>query len=575
MIAIVSSLLGGCTDVSVPKAKSTTGRMPTVAEVPDQDETVRGTEDPPVVTLELGSRLSERRLSRTEELPSSIIIPNTNLNAVPVTAALQAVLTGTDVSLSWEAGTFESRLVSVTNLSGPLPKVVEKICASAKVFCGYRRGLLELKEKETFIIDLPAMPTKNSATGAATNTMADTISELAGEKVRLDTQGGNLLYSSDVDGHEHVREYLEQLRHGRPLVVMQMYIWEVTLDRGRGTGINWSSFSLDKFGGRNQLVTLQDGLSGFTSLASPGVSLGAKLAGKIDANVVLQFLSTQGQVQTISNPQLTFVSGSSAEFRVGGKQRYISQVGTLSSVSGTASSSSSSNTVSTESLDTGLKVSVGGTLESGVISAVLDLELQDVISLNPTTMENGTTVDLPETSERKVSTSLRVRPGDNLVLAGLVTSRDTNDRDGIPLPFGASIPTFAHDEMKNTELVILVKPSVVKFADSEEDTSAKKPTKAKTTSKPPEVEAVMIDKDGSKPIAMPSESVQPVPLQPAVKPELMVSSPPAAPLSNTPISPGADGAIVDKRLLQRGFSHAYDDLQSPVSPYGSSYGGVR
>jgi len=565
----------GCTEVDVPKAKDGTGRMPMVAEIPDTDETVRGTEDPPIVTLELGSRLKDRRLTRTEELPGSIIVPNTNLNAVPVTAALQAVLAGSDVSLSWEAGTFETRLVTVTNLSGSLPKVVEKICASARVFCSYRSGLLELKEKETFIIELPSVPTKNSATGAATNTMADTISDLAGDKVKIDQQGGNLLYTTDVEGYEHVREYLNQLRHGRPLIVMQMYIWEVALSKDKATGINWKSFSIGKIGSNVENVALS-GATAFSSVASPGVSLGAKLTGKLTADTVLQFLATQGQVQTVSSPQLTFVSGSNAEFRVGGKQRYISQVGTLSSVSGSTSGSSSSNTVSTDSIDTGLKVTVGGALDSGVISAVLDLEIQDVVSLNPTVMTNGTTVDLPETAERKVTTSLRVRPGDNLVLAGLVSSRDTNDRDAIPLPFGVRLTTFGHDQVKNTELVILVKPSVVMFASAaDEDKASLKKTMRADEGRGPAQQAVMIDKDGSQPINLPPVTAQPVALQPASsRPELMVPSQPALALPELPATPEQEGSPVDKRMLQRGFSHAFDELQSPSPVYGAASGGV-
>ena len=300
-----------------------------MAEVPEADETVRGTDDPPVVTLELGSRLKERRLTRNEDLPANIIVPTTNLNAVPVGTALQAVLAGTDVSLSWDTGGLGDRLVTVTNLSGPLPRVVEKICASARLFCSYRSGLLELKETETFVIELPAVASSSTG-GAAANTMAETIGKLAGKDVQTDTQGGNLIYSKDVAGHEKVSEYIEQLRNGRPLVVMQMYIWEVTLDKRNTVGINWKSFKLPDIGGSGNMLRLASAAaSGFTALTnnpSPGVSLGAKLSGAVDADSVLQFLSTQGQVQTISNPQLTFASGSSAEFRVGGKRNYVSQV---------------------------------------------------------------------------------------------------------------------------------------------------------------------------------------------------------------------------------------------------------
>ncbi len=567
LITVLSvGVLLGCTiNGDFPQAKPTTGRLPQVAEVPEAEETVRGAEDPPIVKLKMGTRLRERKLSQADELPTGIVIPNTNLRSVPVTAALQAVLEGTEVSLSWDAGSFDSRLVTVTNLSGPLPTVVQKICASAKVFCSYRGGLLEIKDKETFIIDLPSIPTKAAASSAATNTMADTIGDLAGEKVKIDAQGGNLIYTTDVEGYERVRQYLDQLRHGRPLIVLQLYIWEVTLNGDNATGINWKSFSLDAVRNGMQEYALSSLTTGFTSLTSPGVSIGATLKGRVDAEAVLQFLKEQGQVQTISSPQLTFVSGSNADFRVGGKQRYISQVGQLtSSVAGTGSSSGGvgTNTVSTDSIDTGLTVVVGGSYEGGIISAILELTTQDVISLNPTNAGSGVTINLPETSERKVSTSIRVRPGDNLVMAGLVTSRDVNDREGVPLPFGAGqINSYSRDQLKNTELVILVKPSIVLFEEglAEAADSYLSPSTQKVTASVGVSDAVMIDKDGTKILSLPS--TQPQAALPLYNTESAV---PASSFSETmrAYAPQAqDGAVVDRRLLQRGFSHAFDEMR--------------
>lgn len=555
ILATAVVCLTGCSFVDVPDAKSTTGRPPSVAEIPEPDETVRGANDPPIVTLKLGSRLHERRLTRTESLPGGIIVPTTNLNAVPVAAALQAVLAGTDVSLSWDTEAFGDRLVTVTNLSGPLPQVVDKICASAKVFCGYRDGLLEMKEKETFIVELPAVPSLKGSK-AASNSMAEMIGTLSGEKVKIDQDGGNLVYTTDVVGQENVRQYLKELRHGRPLVVMQLYIWEVSLNKENAAGINWSSFSLPDIGKGAVEIALA-GSTGFSSLTSPGVSLGATLSGNVNADSVLQFLYTQGQVQTISNPQLTFVSGATAEFRVGGKQRYISEVGELTS--SVSSSTSNSNTVSTDELETGLTVSIGGSYESGVISAMMQIEMEDVVSLNPTTMDNGSIIDLPETTERMVNTSMRVRPGDNLVLAGLVSSRDANDKEGIPLPFGLSASTYHRDQLDNSEIVILVKPSIVLFVDSEEaeapsHTASRPQAKAKEVSVEELPDAVLIDKDGSKTLALPMASLEPTPSL----------------LSATPLATGSgDGAPVGKNLLQRGFSYAYDSMLAP-----SSQGGV-
>ncbi len=587
MMTLAASL-SGCFGGGIPDAKETGGRNPQVAEVPSQDETVRGEDDPPVVTLDLGSSLHDRRLSEGDELPATIIIPTTNLNAVPITAALQAVLAGTDVSLAWNADTLGDRLVTVMNLSGPLPGVVEKICAAARVFCSYRHGSLELQEKETFVVGLPPIAKAVSGSGGttqqsgATNSMVETINQLISGKAQVDEQGGNIIYTTSVDGEERVKRYLEQLRNGRPLIVLQVYVWEVTLNRENGAGINWSSAKLKDLGPGFAKLALA-GTSAFTSLnqQSGSMSLGAVTTGRLNTTSLLSFLSTQGTVQTVSNPQVTFVSGSGAELKIGGKQRYISQVGQLvntNNTSGTSNNTTASigtNTVSTDSIDTGLRITVNGAYESGVVLANLELELTNLVSLNPTASGGGT-IDLPSTTDQKINTVIRVRPGDNLVMAGLVTSKDEKTRQGIPLGEEGRVPTYGDEQFENHELVIVVKPSVVLFSDANATADARK--KAKEA---PPMNAVLIDKDGSHAIAMPAAKASALPVQAEPsKPELMVAVPSAGaapiPLAAMPARDASpDSAPVDGHLMQRGFSHAFDELLQPVTGPAMSKNEVR
>ncbi len=593
LLVITAVAVAACAGSDITLAKRATGRNPQVGEVPDPDETVRGDTDPPIVTLDLGKALHEYRLSGSEELPSGIIIPTTNLNAVPITSALQAILSGTDVSMSWDTGELGDRLVTVYNLSGPLPKVVDKICSAAKVFCDYRHGSLELAEKETFIVALPptakgintsttATSTTGSSSGSTStslsssstaNSMVDAISQLTGDKVQIDDAGGNVIYTTTVDGEDRVKQYLMQLRNGRPLVVLQMHIWEVTLNRENSQGINWSQFQLPKISAASTALALSS-TTALTSQSqtSGNVSVGAITTGALNTNSVISFLGTKGRVQTISSPQVTFVSGSSAELKVGGTQRYISQVGQLvastnvSGTTGTSSGSSSgtngvgSNTVSTDSIDTGLTVDVAGSYENGVVFATLALSLKNLVSLNPTSSGGGT-IDLPQTTDEKINTVIRVRPGDNLVLAGLVSSNDTNTRQGIPLGETSSVPLYGDDILQNHELVVIIKPSIVLFSDHQFTEEAKK----QETSKPLP-DAVVIDKDGSRTVTLPqtgagSGQVATSSSLTQVQPELMVpASSSQGPIGYVPISQSEEGAPVDKRLMQRGFSHAFDDL---------------
>ena len=573
MVGVLFLGLAGCSEIDISSPKQTAGRNPLVAEMPDANETVRGEDDPSIVTLEIGSTLREHRLSKGDDLPGRIVIPTTNLNAVPITAALQAVLSGTDISLAWDTGSLGDRLVTVMNLSGPLPNVVEKICSAAKVFCSYRHGSLEISDHETFIVALPPTAKSGSGTSAnSANSMIEAINQLIGSKAQVDEQGGNIIYTTDVLGEERAHQYLEQLRNGRPLVVLQLYVWEVTLNKKNAAGINWTQFNPGTFAmgtGLEQLAL--SSTSALTSLAntSGSVGLGAVTTGKIKTSSLATFLATQGRVQTISSPQITFVSGSGASLKIGGTQRYISQVGaSTSNVSG-STTTSSSNTISTDNIDTGLSVDADGSYENGVIFANLNIALKNLVSLNPTS-SGGQTIDLPETADEKITTVIRVRPGDNLVMAGLVSSSDTNNRQGVPLGSLGKIPGYSNDELENRELVVVVKPAVVLFSDKMANAEAKQKEDGKPS------QAVIIDKDGAVPLTVPGNTAPaPVSSLPPVsyaKPELMVTAPDATPTQPIPLTPSADGAAVDKRFMQRGFSHAFDQLLQVPAPTTAANG---
>ena len=229
-------------------------------------------------------------------------------------------------------------------------------------------------------------------------------------------------------------------------------------------------------------------------------------------------------------------------------------------------------------METGLTVNVSGAYEGGVVVANLELTLQNLVDFDRVQSggANGTTIQLPITTDRKVSTVIRVRPGDNLVMAGLVSSSDSNKREGIPLPFGERVPTYGDDTLQNSELVILVKPSVVLFSDrqitEQEERAATAKKRATIDSLP---DAVVIDKDGTQPLKQ-APATPPVYLAPSARqggqpvPDLATAQSTAnvAALETQPLA--ADGTPVNRNLLQRGLSHAMDDLLA-----GAPSGGGR
>ena len=71
-------------------------------------------------------------------------------------------------------------------------------------------------------------------------------------------------------------------------------------------------------------------------------------------------------------------------------------------------------------------------------------------------------MQLPQTTERELSTQIRIRPGDSLLIAGLVRESDEYDSSGP----GFNKPIFRTSRsaiVSNTELVFLLKPRVIVY----------------------------------------------------------------------------------------------------------------
>jgi len=523
--------------------------------------------EPSVVTLGIGDALKERLASEGEELPVGIFIESTNLNSVPVAAALQAILADTNISLSWQAGEFDDRVVTILNLSGPLPKVVERVCSAARVYCSYRNGTLELMQFETFIIEMPPIP------GKAENTIAETIGALAGgaeggSEVKVDTQGGNIIYTTDMSGQMRVKQYLAQLRRGRPLIMMQVFIWEVALNEESEAGIKWNADNLGNFniGGTSVAPLANSGITDATLAAAKGafsslpgnISFGAVFSGTIDAAAVLAFLQHNGHVETVSNPQLTFVSGTSSEFTIGGKRSYISGVGQLvGSTVATGGTSNNSgvgtNTVQTEEIETGLSVKMSGAYEGGVIFGELEMEDTSLVDLERIP-SSGTEIQLPITQERQLKTVLRLRPGDTMLLAGLRSQRNISDRSGLPTFFGL-MPTSARNETENRELVIMLRPSIIRFSDALTRNGDQSPSKEVATP------MTTLDTIETVPDVPPPEMLQPVALTPAPLPVETLA----------PLPPRPSKALSGDSL-QRTFDDVYNNARRrPQTP--DTFGG--
>ena len=238
------------------------------------------------------------------------------------------------------------------------------------------------------------------------------------------------------------------------LVIYETYIWEVSLDAGNSTGIRWDNLaSIGKF---NVGVNFPGAANPL--LGSP-ISIGLPTEGQVNFTTgdVIQFISDYGAVKTISQPQLTVLSGSSARLRVADTQNYVASISRTTTDGGNTTVSTA-----TDSVDSGFTLEIASNWDNASVYSNISILLQEVRGIDTFDENPDAVVQLPQTTERELQTQVRIRPGDSLLIAGLVRENDAFDKTG-PGVNAPIIPISRSATTANSELVFLVRPRVVVF----------------------------------------------------------------------------------------------------------------
>lgn len=178
---------------------------------------------------------------------------------------------------------------------------------------------------------------------------------------------------------------------------------------------------------------------------------------------IVDLLETQGDVSVLSNPHISVMNNQSAIMTVGSQFPFADVTG--------VSRDEETNVVT---IDGTIKRAVFG-LQLGITPCIasdgmVTLHLVPTITRNEGTQvvavpfggSENVEVDNPVIGLQELATTVRVREGQSVVLAGLITQEKSQQTSG--LPWLRKIPLlgffFGHGEevKKNRELVILIKP---------------------------------------------------------------------------------------------------------------------
>ena len=457
-VAAVSAMFftSACAMVGVPDSRNVNIPPPTVA---DSRSTAINERPDSVMYLPLGEDVLVPEVAEDDDFPSEMVGPF-ELRGETLAGALQLILADYDISLAFETQEGLTRRVTVANLRGDLGKVVHQVCSLANLYCAYEDGTITIKDTQTFTVTLPPIGTGDET--AFLDDVAAGLTAILGEGAPppiVDPTTRTLVYMATQRTADIATRYFQRLRANTAMIVFETYIWEVSLNSGNSTGVDWSKLgSIGKF---NTGITINGNVGAdFTNPISIGLPTTQDFDGT--SGDIVSFLSQFGAVKTISQPQITVLSGAEAELRVADTQNYVSEIST------TLDEGQSTTSVNTDSVDTGFTLTIGSTWDKSTVYANFAIELTDVKQIDDFTFSDtgddggSTVIQLPQTSERQLSTQIRVRPGDSVLIAGLVRENDNFDSRGLGL-MQPILPDSRTAQTENLELVMLLRPRVIVY----------------------------------------------------------------------------------------------------------------
>lgn len=461
-------VLTSCASADVPDPRNVNIPNPTFAE--KRRDAINERPDS-VMYLPLGRDVLLPEVATDDALPNDVVGPF-ELRGETLAGALQLILADYDVPLAFETDKGLTTPITVANLHGPLDKTVDRVCGLAELYCSFEDGTLVVKDSQTFTVKIPPI----SQDEAFMQNVASGLAAITGNTPIVDQSTRTIIYKASQRTADLALRYFQRMRSSTALIVFETYIWEVSLQSGNAAGVDWTA--LAKVGKFNTGLSFSGGTLGesFTNPISIGLPTTGAIEGVDDngagdgslaATDVFNFLSKFGAVKTISQPQITLLSGSEATLRAADRENYVSNI------TETLDNGQSSTSVSTDSVETGFTLTIKGAWDNATVYADIEIALTDVVRIEDFPFESGggasTVIQLPQTTEREVNTQVRIRPGDSLLIAGLVRESDNFDSDGIGM-MKPILPSQRTAQTNNLELVFLMRPRVVIYTNPDEDT---------------------------------------------------------------------------------------------------------
>jgi general secretion pathway protein D len=266
-------------------------------------------------------------------------------------------------------------------------------------------------------------------------------------KIVADETKNSLLIMANDRDYQRVLRVILGLDVVASQVLIEAVIAEVTLNDKLQYGVQWA---LQK--DRTPTASFTNALTGGVGTVFPGFNYAVNAASIAST---LSALNALTRVNVISTPSLMVLDNKTARLQIGDQVPITTQTATSTVTAQTAIV----NSITMQ--DTGVILSVTPRInESGRVQLEIEQEVSAVVK----TTSSG--IDSPTIQQRRVKTTVVVNDGEVLALGGMI--QEQADKSSNQIPLLGDIPGLGaafsnrNDQVKKTELVILITPKVVR-----------------------------------------------------------------------------------------------------------------
>lgn len=323
-------------------------------------------------------------------------------------------------------------------------------------------------EKEIFEIAFRPgdsyQPKRNFSTDTntnVTNPQDPNAKDGYGQSVVVNKVAGLITVTGTIKQIERVRKYIKNLEDQmQNQVMIDVNILTVTHSNSNTVGVDWNQlYNLTNLTIPNG-ITAVDGVPLFNIGGGDG---GAVFSSGVTLTRIVEFLNSYGKVRSVSNPKVLTLSNQPALISVGSILRYSQTSTNLSVLSGGGNTQTQSD--SYPSVFSGVLLDVTPSVQGDYIMLKIN---PSVTKTKDASTENQATAlpEPPNLSANQLSSLVRAKDGDKVVLGGLISKSVSNQTSRVPIlgyiPILKYLFSYSGVAEETTEMIIVITPHIVK-----------------------------------------------------------------------------------------------------------------